>query len=108
MGKLYIELCYWLARWLFGLLVFPYWLQNEAYDEAWDLECRRLLDQGATFKRTSSCRADFGGHAVWIVNHPYASFKKYEGVWSASGLPSRLTRYRMMRRLVTSNFYKGT
>lgn len=107
MGRIYVEVCYWLARWLFGLLVPLYWIQNTSYDEAWDLECRRLLDQGTKIKRGAGYTASFGNHTLWVTNHPYASFTKYNGIRAVSGMPSRLTRYRMMRRLIKSNFYQG-
>lgn len=88
---------YWVSAVVFGLLTPSMWLRNHSTDQALDEWFRECLSAGVHFTNIGSCTARLKGVTVWIANHPYASFTV-----DGSGLPSRLTVYRLQKLLMRS------
>lgn len=88
---------YWVSAVVFGLLTPSMWLRNHRTDQALDEWFRECLSEGVHFTNIGRCTARLKGVEVWIANHPYASFTV-----DGSGLPSRLTVYRLQKLLMRS------
>lgn len=88
---------YWIGAVVFGLLTPNMWLRNHGTDQALDEWFRECLSEGVYFTHIGAHTATLKGIEVWIVNHPYASFTV-----GGSGLPSRLTAYRLQKLLMRS------
>ena len=88
---------YWVSAVVFGLLTPAMWLRNHTTDQALDEWFRECLSEGVHFTNIGRCTARLKGIEVWIANHPYASFTV-----GGSGLPSRLTVYRLQKLLMRS------
>lgn len=71
-----------------------YWLQNHTYSKAWDRKLNELLDK-YDFTNIGSYTAMLGDTAIWISNHPYASFTPY----GRDVRPRRKTILRAWRKL---------
>lgn len=88
---------YWVSAVVFGLLTPSMWIRNKVTDQALDEWFRECLSEGVYFTHISIYTARLKGVEVWIANHPYASFTV-----DGSGLPSRLTVYRLQKLLMRS------
>lgn len=88
---------YWISAVLFGLLTPTMWIRIHPTDQALDEWFRECLSEGVYFTHIDRCTARLKGVEVWIANHPYASFTV-----GGSGLPSRLTVYRLQKLLMRS------
>jgi len=64
-------------RILFFYLTMPfrpiYWIMNKSYNKEWDLKLTNLLNEHE-FTNITYYHASLNGIAIWIANHPYASF----------------------------------
>ena len=85
---------------IWTLFAISYWGQtySERYSKAFDVWCRKSLDEGHRFTEISNYTAKFNGKTIWISNHPHASFRLYESD-KPQVQPSRYTKYLMMKRL---------
>lgn len=85
---------------IWTLFAIRYWGQtySEKYSKAFDVWCRKSLDEGHYFTEISNYTAKFNGKTIWLANHPHASFRLYESD-KPQVQPSRYTRYLMMKRL---------
>lgn len=91
------KLLYWISAVVFCLLTPSMWVRNHATDQALDEWFRECLSEGVYFTHIGRQTAKLKGVEVWITNHPYASFRV-----GGSGLPSRLTVYRLQKLLMRS------
>ena len=85
---------------IWTLFAISYWGQtySERYSKAFDVWCRKSLDEGHRFTEISNYTAKFNGKTIWICNHPHTSFSLYE-TNKPKAHPSRYTKYLMMKRL---------
>ena len=88
---------YWLSAVVFGLLTPSMWVRNHATDQALDEWFRECLSEGVHFTHIGRHTAKLKGVEIWTANHPYESFTV-----DVSGLPSRLTVYRLQKLLMSS------
>lgn len=88
---------YWNLR---VLLTPTCWLQNYSYNKEWD---SLLIAYMAffEFKEIDRFSVSINDIAVWVCNHPYASFSQYKDVHSGirCGRPSRKTILMAMSKL---------
>lgn len=81
-----------------------YWITNHGYNEVWDRELNRLLDEHIIFTNVSEHTAYLGNVCIWIANHPYASFVPYSRhSINPKYRASRKTVYRAYKRLRVSS-----
>lgn len=78
-------------RVLFGIVNPSYWIQNNPYNSEVDDVINNLNWDNITL--INDYYADVDGMKLWICNHPYNSFH------IGRELPSRLTRYKLMKRI---------
>ena len=85
---------------IWTLFAIRYWMQtySERYSKAFDVWCRKSLEEGHYFTEIRNYTAKFNGKTIWICNHPYASFCLYE-TNKPKVHPSRYTKHLMMKRL---------
>ena len=76
------------------------WVAHKKYSADWDMELNVLL-ANYKFKYTDEFTASLGGTEIWISNHPYASFSKWERDVDTNSKPrpKRITMLRAMDKL---------
>ena len=85
---------------IFFILTHPsYWLMNNPYSKVWEDVLMREVDLHG-FLVVDRHEVKAGKLHVWIANHPYASFCRYDGIQVR---PSRINIKKLHDRLIADS-----
>ena len=82
-----------------------FWLMNYKYDEEWDMELVRLMNQYRAVDESLYIHK-LGDKRIWTTNYPYAYASPFEDK-KEDIRPSRLTILRLRRKIRHDKRYEG-